>query len=75
MSKKPRASADLLHDPAPAADEAPPATPATAQSARCVKPFNGARDGQAYPTAFKPGDIVEGDLARVALAEGWAEKA
>lgn len=38
-----------------------------------TRSFNGAPDGQIYPRAFKEGDEVSGDLARVALAEGWAE--
>lgn len=35
-------------------------------------PFSGVPDGQHYPIPFAVGDRVEGDLARVALAEGWA---
>ncbi|WP_319798320.1 hypothetical protein [Nitrobacter sp.] len=30
-------------------------------------PFPGAKDGDIYPTYFKVGDIIEGDLARVAI--------
>lgn len=37
--------------------------------------FTGAPDGQVYPRAFAPGDVVEGSLAAVALREGWAEAA
>ncbi len=36
--------------------------------------FDGARDGAIYPTKFKPGDVIEGDLARVAVAEKWATR-
>ena len=35
-------------------------------------PFDGAIDGTIYPKHFVPGDVVEGDLARVALEQGWA---
>lgn len=35
-------------------------------------PFKGAPDGSAYPEQFEIGDPVEGDLADVAIAEGWA---
>jgi len=41
--------------------------------ARVVKPFEGVRDGDLYPRRFEVADVVEGDLARVAIAEGWAE--
>jgi hypothetical protein len=35
-------------------------------------PFRGAPDGEPHPRQFEPGDFVEGDLATVALREGWA---
>lgn len=34
--------------------------------------FDGVPDGAIYPRRFEPGDAVEGDLARVAVREGWA---
>ena len=37
-----------------------------------AKAFDGAPDGEIYPRHFKPGQLVEGDLARVAVEEGWA---
>ena len=37
-----------------------------------TKPFDGAIDGTIYPKHFKAGDVVEGDLARVAVEQGWA---
>lgn len=39
-----------------------------------VKPFAGVPDGLIYPRDFVEGDTVEGDLAVVALREGWAER-
>lgn len=41
--------------------------------ARVTKPFVGAPDGALYPRPFEVSELVEGDLARVAVAEGWAE--
>jgi hypothetical protein len=35
-------------------------------------PFRGAPDGEPYPKQFQPGDLVEGELGAVAVAEGWA---
>lgn len=35
-------------------------------------PFRGAPDGEPHSRQFEPGDLVEGDLAAVALREGWA---
>ncbi|MBX9943487.1 MAG: hypothetical protein K2Y40_05355 [Reyranella sp.] len=40
--------------------------------ATVIEEFDGAKDGAIYPTKFKPGDVIEGDLARVAVAEKWA---
>jgi hypothetical protein len=37
-----------------------------------TNPFCGAPDGAIYPKNFQPGDIVDGDLARVAVRENWA---
>jgi hypothetical protein len=36
------------------------------------KAFDGAPDGEIYPRHFKPGQLVEGDLARIAVEQGWA---
>ena len=41
--------------------------------AKVIKPFRGAKDGEHHPVDFKVGDIVEGKLAAVAVAEKWAE--
>lgn len=41
--------------------------------AKVTKPFNGAKDGEVYPTAFKAGDVVEGELAKVAVEQKWAD--
>lgn len=35
-------------------------------------PFDGALDGAIYPKHFVAGDVVEGDLARVAIEQRWA---
>lgn len=40
--------------------------------AKVVKSFRGVRDGEIYPVVFAVGDTVEGNLAKVAIAEGWA---
>lgn len=37
-----------------------------------AKAFDGALDGELYPRHFEPGRVVEGDLARVAIEQGWA---
>lgn len=36
--------------------------------------FSGVPDGEVYPRGFSPGDEVTGDLAAVAVREGWAEE-
>ena len=41
--------------------------------AKVIKAFNGAPDGEHHPVRFHPGDIIEGDLARVAIAQKLAE--
>jgi hypothetical protein len=41
--------------------------------AKVTKPFKGTPDGKIYPEKFEPGDTVTGDLARVAVEEGWAK--
>jgi hypothetical protein len=38
-----------------------------------TKGFLGVKDGEVYPTNFVPGHEVEGDLAAVAVKEGWAK--
>lgn len=35
--------------------------------------FSGVPDGEIHPRTFKPGDTVEGELAAVAVEQGWAE--
>lgn len=42
--------------------------------AKVIKDFDGAPDGALYPKHFAPGATVEGDLAAVAIREGWAEE-
>jgi hypothetical protein len=41
--------------------------------ARVIKAFMGAPDGALHPRQFEVSETVEGNLARVATAEGWAE--
>ena len=36
------------------------------------KPFSGAPDGAIQANDFVKGDVVEGDLARVAVEQNWA---
>jgi hypothetical protein len=43
--------------------------------AKVIEAFVGCKDGELYGTEFKIGDEVEGELAEIALREGWAEKA
>jgi hypothetical protein len=38
-----------------------------------TKGFEGLPDGELIVRTFKPGDEVHGELAAVALREGWAE--
>lgn len=40
--------------------------------ATVTQEFDGAKDGAIYPTKLKPGDVIEGDLARVAVENKWA---
>lgn len=37
-------------------------------------PFKGAPDGEIYGKDFAKGDVVEGDLARVAVEQKWARE-
>ncbi|MCW5705249.1 MAG: hypothetical protein KIT82_22045 [Bradyrhizobium sp.] len=43
-------------------------------NARVITPFYGARDGELYPTRFEPGDLIEGELAEIAVRGRWAEE-
>jgi hypothetical protein len=38
-----------------------------------IEPFNGVPDGESKPRGFAIGDTVTGQLAKVALAQKWAE--
>lgn len=40
--------------------------------AKVIKPFAGAPDGEAHPRDWLAGHVVEGELAAVAVREGWA---
>lgn len=40
---------------------------------KVIRVFKGVPDGASAPRTFEIGDHVVGDLARVALKEGWAE--
>ena len=42
--------------------------------AKTITAFDGARDGELYPTRFKPGDLIEGSLAEIAVREKWAQE-
>jgi hypothetical protein len=41
--------------------------------AKVIKAFHGAKDGEVYPQDIQEGEEITGDLARVAIEEGWAE--
>jgi hypothetical protein len=43
-------------------------------NATAIATFYGARDGELYPTRFEPGDLIEGELAEIAVREKWAEE-
>lgn len=45
----------------------------TGVRARVTTRFFGARDGECYPVWHEVGAIVTGDLAKVAVSEGWAD--
>lgn len=47
--------------------------PEIQRRAKTIKPFPGVPDGQVMPKEFAEGDEVTGDLAAVAVREGWAE--
>lgn len=57
----------------PAADETQEAPAAAAPAIVVTVGFDGVPDGAIYGRRFEPGDVVEGDLAALALREGWAE--
>ncbi len=40
---------------------------------KVTKEFNGVENGALHPRLYKAGEIVEGRLADVALAEGWGD--
>lgn len=44
-----------------------------AVTAKVVEAFFGVPDGEVYPREFAEGDLVHGDLAAVAVKEGWAK--
>lgn len=41
--------------------------------AKVTQAFRGVPDGEVMPKEFNPGDEVDGDLAVVAVREGWAQ--
>lgn len=41
--------------------------------AKVTKPFSGAPDGQHHPKHWNVGEVVEGNLADVAIAQKWAD--
>lgn len=41
---------------------------------KVTKEFQGVENGAIYPRLYKTGDVVEGRLADVALAEGWGDE-
>ena len=46
----------------------------TVEKVTVVQPFRGVADGEVYPKEFKAGDTVEGELAEVAVSNGWARR-
>ncbi len=42
--------------------------------AEVIKEFAGRPDKAAVAKVFSPGDMIEGDLAAVAVANGWAKQ-
>lgn len=83
MAKKQAADAagDLVgaaEDPAVAAGDESGAAETQAEApvvtaATVLVEFDGVPDGLVYPRTFAIGERVEGDLAAVAVREGWAE--
>ena len=43
------------------------------RTAVVIKPFKGRPDNSGETIQYLPGAVVEGDLARVAIENGWAE--
>lgn len=43
-------------------------------AAKVTKEFPGVRDGETQVTVIKVGEIIHGELARVALEQKWAEE-
>jgi len=43
--------------------------------AKVIKEFRGCRDGERVVRLFREGDEVQGELARIAVGEGWATDA
>jgi hypothetical protein len=41
-------------------------------AAKVTKQFQGAEDGKHYPRTIKVGETIAGDLAKVAVEQGWA---
>ena len=41
--------------------------------AKVTVAFSGVPDGEVHPRKFEPGDTVDGELAGIALDQGWAE--
>ncbi|MCY1538272.1 hypothetical protein D9M68_738040 [compost metagenome] len=42
--------------------------------AKVTEAFDGVPDGSIYPRRFQVGEVVAGDLATVAMNNGWAEE-
>lgn len=42
--------------------------------AKVTKSFAGVPDGEIYPREIQKGEIVAGELAAIAVREGWAKK-
>jgi hypothetical protein len=44
-----------------------------AKAVKVAKEFAGVPDGEVYPVTFAVGDEVTGELAELAIREGWAK--
>jgi hypothetical protein len=40
--------------------------------AKMIKTIKAVPDGEVYPREYKPGEIITGEIARVAVDHGWA---
>lgn len=40
--------------------------------AKMIKTIRAVPDGEVYPREYKPGDIIQGEIALVAVEHGWA---